>query len=251
MIVASMSVAFADSDYKITVTNSNTNISIAGKTYTAYKLFDAVYSGNNASYTIKKNSKFFTDNAAKTILDKYFDFTTASGDDTIMVVTVKEAKQNATTKTLSDADVRALADELKAVLSGKDGISATVAAGAETVDIDVGAAGFYIVDGTAAAAEEGSTDNQGVVAAVALTNAKPTATVNPKADAPSIDKKITGIADGDPVHRRLHPGSGCCDPAGPAWPPESPGTVLFDSGESPGTVLFDSGTSPKGLCRQL
>ena len=36
----------ADPAYSITVTNNNTSISISGKTYTAYKLFDMTYSGS-------------------------------------------------------------------------------------------------------------------------------------------------------------------------------------------------------------
>ena len=43
MGIATSSVIFAadsDPEYSITVTNENTSMSIVGKTYTAYKLFD-------------------------------------------------------------------------------------------------------------------------------------------------------------------------------------------------------------------
>jgi len=191
--------AFAESDYSITVENDNSHISIAGKTYTAYKLFDATYSGSGAdakaSYTIKKTDYFYTNEDAKAILDKYFDFTAAPGDNTIMVVTVKSSKQDATTKTLSAGDTRALADELQAVLEGATAAgSATVSTGEESATIEVATAGYYVVDGKAKATGDDSVGE--IVAAVALTNAKPTATVKPKADAPSVDKTITKIANG-------------------------------------------------------
>ena len=67
MALAISTVAYA-SDYVITVKNDNANISINGKTYTAYKLFDAVYSeGTSASYTIKKDNYFYTDTTASRV----------------------------------------------------------------------------------------------------------------------------------------------------------------------------------------
>ena len=51
--------AFAAADYSITVTNTNADISISGKTYSAYKLFDVTYdlkadgtAGDAYSYTV-------------------------------------------------------------------------------------------------------------------------------------------------------------------------------------------------------
>jgi len=190
MMLAAMVVpSFADSEYKITVKNENQNISIAGKTYTAYKLFDATFSGDNAAYTITTDNYFYV-NAKTTVLDTYFDFSDTTSA-TVKNVSVKPTKMNSA-GTLSDADVRALADALKPYLT--DSVPATsktsgqVEAGAEQVVLDVGAPGYYIVDGTAS--PNGDTDQ--IVAAVALTNVK-AVTINPKADAPSVDKKITKI----------------------------------------------------------
>lgn len=179
--------AAEDPTYKITVTNTNSNITIAGKTYTAYKLFDATYSGDAVSYTIDKDSYFYTNTNTKGVLDQYFTFTVASGDAQNIVVTPKDG--------FNDAKARELADKLQPYLSGATTAgSGTVDTGKETVDIALTEPGYFIVDGKA----DPNTDPKGseIVAVVALTTAKPTATVNPKADAPSVDKKITKIANG-------------------------------------------------------
>lgn len=182
--------AFADDDpaYSITVENKNTNITIAGKTYTAYKLFDATYSGTGAnaavSYTVTADNYFYTTAATKAILDNYFTFTTASGDSTNIVVTPKADFDG-------EEDARALADALKPYFASATAAgSGTVPTGTEKVVIAVAGPGYYLVDGTAGNANGGSD----VVAAVALTTARPTADIQPKADAPHVDKKITGVA---------------------------------------------------------
>jgi fimbrial isopeptide formation D2 family protein/LPXTG-motif cell wall-anchored protein len=180
----------ADDDtpaYKITVTNTNSHITVAGKTYTAYKLFDATYSGTAVAYSIDKDSYFYTTVATKAILDQYFTFTTASGDAKNIVVTAKDG--------FNEAKARELADKLQPYLEdATEAGHGTVADGKETVDIAVAGPGYFLVDGKADPKAEGSTGE--VVAAVALTTAKPTAEINPKADAPSVDKKITKIANG-------------------------------------------------------
>ena len=111
----------AAATYSITVTNDNEAMSIIGKTYTAYKLFDVTYDGTNYAYSIKTDNPFYSGAAKAAVLDTYFDFTDTS-DATVKTVTVKTAKQDATTKTLSADDVRALADALqrKAFLLGPD-----------------------------------------------------------------------------------------------------------------------------------
>ena len=189
MVLAMGVTVFAASDYSITVNNTNSNITIAGKKYTAYKLFDATYSGDAVAYSIDKDSYFYKTSAIKTILEDYVTFTAASGDSQNIVVTPKD--------TFDETKARELADKLQPYLSAaadaKAG-EATVATGKEEATIEVDGPGYYIVDGKADPSAEGATGE--IVAAVALTTAKPTATVNPKADAPSVDKKITKIADG-------------------------------------------------------
>ena len=47
MIFAMTITAFADeTPHSITITNTNSNISIDGRTYSAYKLFDSTHSGD-------------------------------------------------------------------------------------------------------------------------------------------------------------------------------------------------------------
>ena len=201
MVLAMSMTVFADTPttpeqpaaetYSITVQNDNSAMSIIGKTYTAYKLFDVTYDGTNYAYSIKTDNPFYSTAAAKTVLDTYFDFTDTS-DATVKTVTVKTAKQDATTKTLSADDVRKLADALQPYATGTGAGSAQ--ATAETVTINLAEAGYYIVTGTVKPTDPANSDKE-VVSAIILDNATPTATVKPKASVPTLDKKITGVTD--------------------------------------------------------
>ena len=182
----------AAATYSITVTNDNTAMSIVGKTYTAYKLFDVTYDGTNYAYSIKTDNPFYSGAAKAAVLDTYFDFTDTS-DATVKTVTVKTAKQDATTKTLSADDVRKLADALQPYATGTGAGSAQ--ATAETVTINLNEAGYYIVTGTVKPTDPANSDKE-VVSAVILDNADPTAEVKPKASVPTLNKKITGVAEG-------------------------------------------------------
>ena len=182
----------AAATYSITVTNDNEAMSIIGKTYTAYKLFDVTYDGTNYAYSIKTDNPFYSGAAKAAVLDTYFDFTDTS-DATVKTVTVKTAKQDATTKTLSADDVRALADALQPYATGTG--AGSVTATAETATIDLTAAGYYIVTGTVKPTDPANSDKE-VVSAVILDNADPTAEVKPKASVPTLNKKITGVAEG-------------------------------------------------------
>lgn len=212
-------------EYSITVQNTNSNITINGKTYTAYKLFDAKYNGDAISYTIATDNYFYTTAGAKAVLDKYFTFTATPGDTGNMNVTPKSFYTEAEdgtwyllkdgtytetaptdqtaenyqstevkyTKTeFDEVKARELADELQPYLAGAPVAGSAVAAN-ETATIAVETPGYYLVDGKASPAEGPATPE--IVAAVALTTARPTATVQPKADAPSVDKKITGVGE--------------------------------------------------------
>ena len=201
MVLTMSSVAFAgDGDapaaasYSITVDNSgNESMSIVGKTYTAYKLFDVTYSGTNYAYSIKTDNPFYSTAAAKAVLDQYFDFTDVASDATTKSVTVKKAKQTGEAKTLSASDVRALADALQPYATGTG--AGSKQATSETVTIDLEEAGYYIVTGTVKPTDPANSDKE-VVSAVILDNADPTVTVNPKASVPTLDKKITKVQEG-------------------------------------------------------
>lgn len=170
MVVAMGITTFAASDYKITVTNTNPNISINGKTYTAYKIFSASYSTSDSNAIV-----YSKDN---TCLDVTYNGKT--GDELVAWLATEEGTSNA----------RAFADYVyKTYIKDKGvaGVSAT--ADGETAEIDLNAPGYYLVYGDAKATN-GKADASNVAVAVSLTTAKPSATINPKADAPSLDKQI-------------------------------------------------------------
>ncbi|MBQ9664382.1 MAG: isopeptide-forming domain-containing fimbrial protein [Oscillospiraceae bacterium] len=191
--------AFA-SDYKITIDNSaNTSVSIVGNTYTAYKLFDVTYTGSNASdphaYSIDSNgdgawawstltSGLTADaNGVYTNSTYGLTFTPTAADATVYSIT----------STMTDTQARALADALGATSVSKTGaVSASVTASAETAEIDVGQAGYWLVYGTAVPKDPTDDPPETVVAACALTTTDPTETVKPKVSIPKLDKKITG-----------------------------------------------------------
>lgn len=177
--------------YTITVTNENPAISIAGKTYTAYKLFDVVYSGTNYAYTISTGNPFYTN--AKSVLDEYFDFGDIASETDIKNVTVKPGKMDSDTHTLPASDVRALADALKPYIAGSGAGSA--AAQGETAVITVPEAGYYIITGTVKPTDPENSESE-VISAVILDNADPDAEVQPKAGVPTLSKKITGVKEG-------------------------------------------------------
>ena len=189
--------AFADNEpaapaYSITITNDNPSMSIVGKTYSAYKLFDVNYSETSYAYSIKSTNPFYSNADARAVLDTYFDISDTS-DPTEKTVTVKPSKQDASTKTLSADDIRALADALQPYITGTAAGYAT--AGTETVTIPLTEAGYYIVTGTVKPTYPKVNTNE-VVSAVILNNAAPTATVKPKATVPTLRKKITKVTQG-------------------------------------------------------
>ena len=59
MLAMAIPAMAAESDYKITVTNTNDSVSIDGQTYSAYKLFDLSYNTDKTaySYTMMLGSK--------------------------------------------------------------------------------------------------------------------------------------------------------------------------------------------------
>ena len=196
MMALGMTAYAAEGDYSITIDNSsNTTVSIVGKTFTAYKLFDVTYAGSDAddahSYsidsdgdgawawdtikgTLKAGSTTVYENA-----DYGLTFTPTSADPSVYAVT----------SAMTAAQARSLADALQQYLSNDpDGL---VIAATETAVIDLNEAGYYVVYGTVKA-NDSADGSEELVAALALTTADPTETVIPKVEAPTLDKKITG-----------------------------------------------------------
>jgi len=170
MVVVMGITTFAASDYKITVTNTNPNISINGKTYTAYKIFSASYSTSDPNAIV-----YSKDN---TCLDVTYEGKT--GDALVTWLATEEGTSN----------VRAFADYVYTnYIKGKNVTGVQATANGETAEIDLNAPGYYLVYGDATATN-GKADASNVAVAVSLTTAKPSATINPKADAPSLKKEI-------------------------------------------------------------
>ena len=154
--------ALAADTYSITVKNTKDNISINGNTYSAYKLFDVTYDGQkHFAYTV--SSEFAG-----------FSYDGKSGDDLIAAVSGMNADA-------LDAFAKAA---LKYATDNSIAPAGKATAAGETATIGLSEPGYYLVTGTATA--EGKT----ITAACILTTTDPTATVNVKADAPSVDKKI-------------------------------------------------------------
>ena len=199
LMVAALSVTAFASDYKITVTNTNTSVSIAGKTYIAYKLFDVTYTGSNNSdphaYSIDSDGDgawaWATLTSGVTADEKGVYNNTTYG--LKFTPTAADSSVYSIESTMTNAQARLLADALGATTVTKPtGKSATVADSAETVDIDCEGPGYWLVYGVASPKDPTDTPPKEVVAACALTTTDPAATVNPKVGIPTLDKKITG-----------------------------------------------------------
>ncbi len=160
--------------YSITVTNTNDNVSISGKTYSAYKLFDVSYNKGNESYVYS-------------VADAFKDFTytvgetTYSGDALIAYLGTQKDDSDAL-NAFAEAALKHVTEK-KISASG----SVTIAADAETGTINLNEPGYYLVAGTASD-KPGATEE--ITAACSLDTTNPTMTVNPKVDAPHVEKKI-------------------------------------------------------------
>ena len=192
----------AATTHSITITNTNDVISIDGKTYSAYKLFDSTHSGDAYAYYMSTTNQFYSADLVATeapaagtlaaLLRTYFDFTAVSGDTT---------KVNVTPKASFDADAaRTFADAIEPFLEDAAADKTGTASGQTcTITLDSGEAGqgYYIVTGTAKAADQTTTaGKEEVTSAVIITNEDPNPVVAPKAGIPTLDKKITGVAEG-------------------------------------------------------
>lgn len=156
----------------ITVTNGNAAVSMAGHTYTAYKVLDLSYNGASAySYTIANGfSAFFA------VENNGADMTDVQAWNHI----------------LAQTDMQAFAAKLLAYIKNGSAAAAysvtSAAATAETITIEPASLGYYLVVDNGASGQ--TSEKQSVVAALALTSTDYTAQISLKADAPSIEKKI-------------------------------------------------------------
>ena len=161
----------------ITIENSKT-VSVAGKTFAAYKVMDATFVDVNdvskgVAYTVPAELEDFY--AARYELDK-----TAAAFD-----------QDVTAKIAVEKDMNAFAkDVLAAAKAAKiNPTRATAGEAAENVKIANLALGYYVIE------DEGA---KTPISALVLDTTTKDATVTIKADKPAIDKKIDGDKDTDP-----------------------------------------------------
>ena len=202
MVLAMSVTVFAADDpaYSITIENTNTNSSINGKQYKAYKVFDLTLGNATTTdegttygayaYSIKNTDWAWSYLTAGATTDDKGVITTTFG---IKLTPSASDSTNYSVdgKTMTEANARALADALATHLpSSADGTSA--AAANETATINLNAPGYYAVYGVVVPKDPKETPAEEVVAALALTTTDPNATVNPKAEVPPLDKKITG-----------------------------------------------------------
>ncbi len=165
----------ADETYSITITNSNDNVSIAGKTYTAYKVLGLEYQVVDG----KTVYKYFLDDSCLNS-EGYTDYTS---EDALGNLTVSITDDNA--RTFADMVYNTYIKG-KTVSEDVTSIAGVVAEGSETVTLNPSEPGYYIVVGTSVA-EDGGSD---VTSLVMLDTADPDVTINTKLDAPELKKEI-------------------------------------------------------------
>lgn len=177
--------------YTITVKNANSAISMAGNTYSAYKLFDVTYDdANHYAYTVTEAFEAFEYSYETTGEDGEEVTKKVSGDDLIDYLGSLKDDAEAL-NTFAEAALKYVGNK-SITAAGKTTVEASSTSNEATIDVTTAGAGYYLVAGTATAA-----GSQTVTAACSLTTTAPTAVVNVKADAPSVEKKIDdGSTDG-------------------------------------------------------
>ncbi|MBQ9154984.1 MAG: isopeptide-forming domain-containing fimbrial protein [Solobacterium sp.] len=198
-LLASGMAVSADASHSITIHNTNESISINGKTYSAYKLFDSTHSGDAYAYTMSTGNQFWSeeltaeampaDGSAK-VLRTYFDFIEIPGDETLI---------NVIPKGTYDADAaRSFADKMQPYLTNAQADAVSPAAENETAVItlrdDEAGQGYYLVTGTANPADPEGQET--VISAVIVTNEDPDPQIQPKAGIPTLKKEILSVSGG-------------------------------------------------------
>ena len=165
--------AFAEGDTGSITINDATNVSVAGKTFKAYKILDVKsYTTDTVVYTVPEAMKSFYQTRYK-----------LSGSEADFDAQVVEKIRNEDELFAFAADALAAA-KAAGVTPG----TATAAADAKSVTIDNLPLGYYVVEDEGTAAP---------ISALILDTTNPDVTLKIKADMPKIDKKIDGAHDTD------------------------------------------------------
>ena len=204
MVLAMGVTVFAASEYSITVKNTNDAMSINGKDYKAYKVFDLTLGAEDTTttpatygayaYSIKNTDWAFatlttgatTNSTTGVITTKYgITLTPSAADPTVYSVDGTG---------MTDTNAREFADALQPVLPGTADGTGTGAS--EEALIELTKAGWYAVYGVVVPTDPNMNPAEEVVAAVGLTTTDKTVTVNPKASVPTINKEIKKVQEG-------------------------------------------------------
>ena len=213
--------------YTITIKNTKTDTqaSINGHTFSAYKLFDLAYADDpqNATdttpysqdqgphaYYLSTTSPFYTgtytpeggtEQKSLDIIKQYFDITELSGDSSKVLVTPKLVADSAgkqpgeegyvETSGFTAVEAYALAEALKPYFPDTPDATSPEAADEQAViDVSAKGAGYYLVTGDGQGLDENGTANETVTAAIALTSTDPKAEIIAKLSAPKVEKEI-------------------------------------------------------------
>lgn len=168
----------ADPTYTIVINNA-----AATETYTAYKVFDVTYSGDNYAYTISNTNKFYNTivnykydyDSSKAGAETVFTLTPSSTDDTVMIVTYD--KSISTNTDLAADLAKTLATALDSMADKPAGTTGTYDSTSKKCTITVSEAGYYFVQ-----------TSLGALCFLGTTN--PTATIDEKNEEPTIEKKV-------------------------------------------------------------
>ena len=159
---------FAAGEGSITVTNTNTEVSIIGNTYSAYKLFDVTYTADGSSYLY-------------TIDETFSAFFTGLGC----------ATDDAAYNYVLTADPTAFAKSAyEYILANAVAFDGSAVATTESVVIDNIDLGYYLVNGTATA------NGQPVTSLCMLDTTNPDAIVTPKLSVPKLDLTVYEDSEG-------------------------------------------------------
>ena len=183
LVLTTMAVPGFSVTGSITITNSNSAVSMNGHTYKAYKIFDVTYNAGKTVYDYKIAPDFVN----------YFNglgLSTSLGEDLDA-----RAYSYVSSKT-NDAELQAFAKNLydnyikTNSISAAGQVTSTSATSATIAGLDNG---YYLVY-DAGNPSATATNPEKAIANIALTTTDPDATIVLKASVPTIDKKITGVS---------------------------------------------------------
>lgn len=178
LVLATMIVPGFAATGSITITNSNDAVSMNGHTYKAYKIFDVTYNTEKTVYDYKIAPAFVA----------YFEslnLAESLGEDL-------DARAYSYVSSISgDAALQAFAKEIYNYKG--DAAGSVTANNANSAVIPNLETGYYLVYDEGSAAPGNNAEK--AIANIALTTTDPNATIVLKASVPTIDKKITGVAD--------------------------------------------------------